>query len=327
MNRRHRAALRLSLLAAIFLAPAVARAQAVTPDPVAVQLFDDGRKLAAEGRLQEAIAKFDASVHLQRSVGALLNLAECHDKLGHTASAWAAFRGAAAAAKDTHDAEREAIATARAAALEPQLLHFTIDVPPASNVAGLRIERDDEPVPTGEWGTAVPTDPGTHRIVVSAPGRKSWTTTIEVTSDGEHESIPLLALSAPATAPAPREDRARWTRQKTLAVVAGGIGVAGVGVGSYFGLTAIAKNDSANSFCDPVRPSQCNQAGVNEGRDASQAATISTIAFAAGGAFILGAVILFVTSPKGEASAGRVQVGAIPGTGALPSMMTVRASF
>src|SRR5690606_10533025 len=62
-------------------------------------LFRDGRKLIKAGKLAEGCDKIAASERLESSVGALLNLGDCREKLGELASAWAAFRKAEARAK------------------------------------------------------------------------------------------------------------------------------------------------------------------------------------------------------------------------------------
>ena len=52
-------------------------------------LFTEGRALATSGKCAEAIPKFQASQKLDPGVGTLLNLAECYEQVGKTASAWA----------------------------------------------------------------------------------------------------------------------------------------------------------------------------------------------------------------------------------------------
>src|SRR4051812_35345515 len=62
-------------------------------------LFRDGRTLIRRGKLAQGCDKLDASERLESSVGTLLNLGDCREKLGKFASAWAAFRKAEAMAK------------------------------------------------------------------------------------------------------------------------------------------------------------------------------------------------------------------------------------
>src|SRR6187549_3181233 len=66
-------------------------------------LFREGRRLIKEGKLDQGCAKLAASEKLESSVGTLLNLGDCREKLGQTATAWAAFRKAEAMAKRAGD--------------------------------------------------------------------------------------------------------------------------------------------------------------------------------------------------------------------------------
>src|SRR5258706_2634131 len=74
----------------------VARAEATLADKAAAQtLFDDGRKLMAAGKFGEACPKLAESQTLDPGVGTPVNLADCYEPGGQTASAWTAFLEAA----------------------------------------------------------------------------------------------------------------------------------------------------------------------------------------------------------------------------------------
>src|SRR5436309_1887312 len=54
-------------------------------------LFEEGKKLAAAGNYTDACPKFLASYNLEHRTGTALNLADCYEKSGQLASAWARF--------------------------------------------------------------------------------------------------------------------------------------------------------------------------------------------------------------------------------------------
>ncbi len=138
---------------------------------IALDLFEQGRTLFKEGNYQGALAKFDAAAKVMRTFGILLNVAECQEKLGRTASAWATWREARAVAAQAHSDDDEAMATVRQKALEAALSRLTIVVPSDSDAPELEIRRDGGVVPREAWGAAIAVDPGAHVIDARAPGR------------------------------------------------------------------------------------------------------------------------------------------------------------
>jgi tetratricopeptide (TPR) repeat protein len=178
------------------------RAQAQAEDQAAArQLFEDGRRLLKNGQYSEACQKLQAASRLYASPGILLNLGDCYDKIGRTASAWTEFGEAAAAAGRVHRNDQVNEARRRQAAAEPKLTRLAIRV--ASPVAGLTITRDDSEVASAALGEAIPVDPGTHQVRAEAPGYESWSTSVVASTPGQTITVDVPALTATPAPPAP----------------------------------------------------------------------------------------------------------------------------
>jgi hypothetical protein len=306
--------------AALTAAPA-ARAQNGGDEASAQRLFDEGRALAAAGRYDEACPKFAASQELAPSGGTLLNLADCYEKDQKLASAWAKFHEVALRAHRAGRTDVEQIATDRIKQIEPRLSLMTIVVGRGADVEGLEVRRDGELVPRGAWGTALPVDGGAHRIDATAPSRQPRAIAVRLAPSGDRSTVEIPPLeptpggadklgAAPEAShgatgpesPAPGGSGGA-SMQRTLGLAAGGAGLVALGVGAVFGLQAISKNNDAAQFC-PASP-RCNDPqGVTLTDDAKSAATVSTIAFVAGGVLAGAGAVLFLTAPSGSPRAG-----------------------
>jgi serine/threonine-protein kinase len=304
-------------------APRVAHAQTSADDKAAAEaLFDQGLELMQAGKYAEACQRLESSQRVDPGVGTLLYLGECYEKLGKTASAWATFREAASAANAAGQTDRANIGTERAQKLMPRLLRLQLELAPElEGLEGLEILRDGKSVPRALWGTPVPVDPGEHALEVRAPGHETFRTAFRGEGEGKTETLQLPALKrlpesadppsgqqgSPAGAGAVSMEDAPsdGSAQRTSGLVLGGLGVIGVGVGSFFGLRAIQKNKDAEESCSG---SSCSTpAGVELTNDALNAARISNVAFIAGGALLAGGVVLYLTAPK-QQEVARVQM-------------------
>ena len=175
---------------------------APAPAPVSAEdLFRQGKQLMKEGRYVDACAKFEASERLEPSIGAQLNLGDCHAKLGQTATARLLFLKAAASSRASGDAEREAEANRQAAALEPSLSYLTITATPETRaLAGLVVNLDGGMLPLTAIDVPVPVDPGEHTVSAAATKYTPWQGKIVIAA-GQRSigvAIPrLVAIAAP----------------------------------------------------------------------------------------------------------------------------------
>jgi serine/threonine-protein kinase len=308
------------LLTLVFSLPA--HAQAGGANPAAEALFEEGRSLAAKGHFTEACPKFEASQRLDPGLGTLLNLAECYEKIGKTASAWAEYRDAIPLARAAGSKVRLDLATQRASALESRLSTLTIRVPSrATDSATIEIRRDGVQVQPAELGSAIPVDPGPHTIEASAPGKQTWSSTIQVGAESSKLSVEVPALSAADTkAPAPIVADASpapahaGSTQRVIGISVAALGVVGVGLGALFGLEAKAKWQDAKSHCSSY-PDGCSAPSASLQSSASSKAAVSTVAFIAGGVAVGVGAVVWLTADTGKKES--VALGFGPGAAFL----------
>ncbi|MBI2389112.1 MAG: hypothetical protein HYV09_05805 [Deltaproteobacteria bacterium] len=297
---------RLLALVLLTLAPRSAFAD----DAAAAQvLFEEGRALAQAGKCEEAIPKFAASHRLDPAPGPLLNLADCLEKTGRTASAWARFVEAAGLLKGLGQPEREAWARKRAAALFPKLARLTLvakDPPP-----GLTLVRDGVTLETAALGVALPVDPGAHVIEARAPGKKPVRVELRV----EPEQSTTFTVPALVDDDSPKPVAAEPPRpQRTVGIVTTATGVVALGVGATFGLIARSRFSELESRCPGrVCDSPTDLARVD---DVKSAARLSDWFFAGGAVLLTTGVVIWLTAPS-SATAPNVGLTVVPGGGAL----------
>ncbi len=304
-----------------------------SPQATGRALFNEGVALYNKGDYEAACAKLEASLKAFSGIGTRGKLAECYEKLGRVASAYAAYREVAQLATRSGDPAREQVASERAKALEPKLSYVTVTLPPGNDVPGLVIKRNGRELDRSKLGSAEPVDAGNVAIDVSAPGRKTFNGHVAVAQGvAVRFDVPSLAVDAPArpepvapvvASPPPHEepppsalygDPPRW--QKPLGIVLIGAGVVGVGLGSYFGLAAKSKYDGAfdNGSCDRATKA-CDAAGQSATDDAHSKATVSTIMFGAGAGLAVAGVVVLLTAPSRSPRALRIAPTSYAGGG------------
>ena len=111
-----------------------------------------------------------------------------------------------------------------------------------------------------------------------------------------------VAPAASSSAPPTSVDAVKssdGSTQRLIGLIAGGAGIVALGAGAFFGLKAKSTYNDALAQCNPSK--QCDQRGLDLGSDATSQATISTVAFVAGGALLAGGAVLYLTAPRGTA--------------------------
>jgi serine/threonine-protein kinase len=311
--------------AGALLAPTAVLAASPTEQAAAVALFQEAKKLVAAGDFEHACPKFAEAQKLLPTPGTALSLGDCYEKGGKLASAWGAFKQAEFFARSTGASEHQAEAQRRAEALTPKLAHLAIVVPPTAKVAGFEVRRDGDVVGEAQWGSPVPADTGWHKIEASAPGRKAWSTTVRIESDGSSASVTVPELEAGPAA----GDTSFWGRQRIAGAAVSGVGAFGLVLGAIFGGVTLAKTASSNGHCQKGAVTTCDSTGLQIRSDAKGWANASNAAFAVGGAAVIAGGVVLLTAPGARQTdtAARTQVRLNPLVGAAQTGLMIEGAW
>ncbi|HEY5959245.1 MAG TPA: tetratricopeptide repeat protein, partial [Polyangiaceae bacterium] len=310
-------------------------------------LFERAKSLLLEGRFAESCPLFEESQRLAPGVGVLLHLGMCLEKLGKTASAWAAFQEAAERAEADGDKARTQLAKERALSLLPRRAYVTlrvqaqsVDGSPSTAILGdLRAQRDQELLPASLLGVEVPVDPGQHDFAVSASGFSEARRRVTL-REGERTMVALELVSLPAEdatasrSPVPRSDAALprasapnatlpaspmhreqpatpSTQRNWIVGTALGVGAAGVTLGVVSGLVAYFKMQDARDLCAGHARNDCPAESLRLQERAQFPASVATVSVIAGlSSAALGITNWALTRPRAQAPVVSVGVAA-----------------
>lgn len=275
---------RAGLITIMLVLVMTARASAQTPE--AEVLFREGKRLLEEGEIKEACEKFEASERIAPENGTELNLADCWERIGRTASAWAMFVKAAGSAKRE---DRAAEARRRAALLKGKLVHLTIEVPEDVAIEDLEIVRNDQVVDRELWNEAVPVDPDEYTITARAPKHLEWSTTITVKSKDKVIVVRKLERSARKRDDGPKQTPAQPNRYRGASIALAIGGVATIGIATGFAFHSKSLQNDSDAICPTT---SCGDAGaVDLNQRARSEGWIANIGWGLGGAAVAAAIV------------------------------------
>lgn len=292
----------IAIVALVLAMTSVVRAQTAEAEA----LFREGKRLLKEGEVTRACEKFEASERLEPENGTELNLADCWERDGRTASAWAMFVKAAASA--TRE-DRAAEARRRADALEGKLVYLTIEVSADVDLDELVINRNDVVVDRGLWNERVPVDPGEYTITAVAPEHEEWSTTIKVKSKDRTVVVPELERSRGGGKAKRKAKRAgdhaasepdRPNRYRTATIALGLSGAGAIVLASGIAYHSKRLADEADSVCPTTICD--NAAAVDYNHRARTEGWIANIGWGLGGAALVGALVVWYVGTSSDDS-------------------------
>jgi len=267
------------------------------------QLFAEGKALMASNLLQ-ACDKFSQSLRENpAAIGTLLNVALCDEKLGRVASAVAKFAEARDRSKEQGLIEHQRAAEDHIAALEPAVPHLAISL--TQPLPDTKILIDDRVIALGDLGN-VAVDPGERVLVVSAPARLPYRTTL-VVERASHQAVVIPALARSVTV---RSSRRRIGQIVTIA------GVAALGTGIGIGFYANSQFDQPfkDKLCthDDDLGDRCNPDGRRKTDRARSLGSVGTVVGITGASIAVVGALLWIWSPSAEARESNRAVSVVP---------------
>ncbi|MFT3771624.1 MAG: hypothetical protein QM820_39935 [Minicystis sp.] len=266
-------------------------APARAANPAAKAQLSQGLADMAAKRYDKACPAIEASYKLDPLPRTLFSLAECEEKRGRIATAWAHYdEYVTLSAKQKKPADHDKAAREQRALLEPQIPQLTLSLPPGAP-AGTVVERDGEKLAPTALGTAQRVDPGEHLVTTRGPGGESNEIRVTIAkgekkqvtvslkgapskgdaaaskggsvapskdgstapSKGGSDASPPAEASAPAASGGSSDRPSQPTSGRRIAVyVTGAVGVAGLVVGGVTGVLAVQKKGVLDKNCGAV---------------------------------------------------------------------------
>lgn len=262
----------------VLLVCSTAHAQPEASSGVAEALFREAIAYAKAGRYEAAIAKFAASYELDPARGTLLGWAMAEERAGRLAAALGRYRQLQDLARIAGDEPRRSAAEQGIEALLPRVP--TLKVASASALPpNTELRLDGQRLPLGAVGSELPLEPGVHEVYATSAGQTDFLQRITLV-EGARRTV-IVRLAPPlAERPPPSSPQHRLTVRQKVAIAVGSLGVATMGIGTYFLAKRNATYREVYRACGGYECETDQTASIEEGRHQQ---TVSNAAFALGG--------------------------------------------
>jgi hypothetical protein len=206
---------------------------------------------------------------------------------------------------------KDALAAAQAEieSATSKIAHVTITIAGDGGATNAQVTIDNEAVNAAGLGVPRPIDPGKHTVKATAEGYLPAETKFQVPDGGNAEAKLTLekdpwahpaaggqpTTTGPSTTAPPPTTVTK--RDHTLAIVAFGVGAAGLVFGGVTGLVAMGKHSDLEKECTDAKCPSTAQSDVDSFHTM---ATLSTIGFIVGGVGAAAGAVLWFAGPKKE---------------------------
>jgi hypothetical protein len=222
---------------------------------------------------------------------------------------------------------------------QPSLI-FDVKDARGGDIIDVRVSVDGRPLVDRLDGTPLKIDPGAHTLTFDVAGQPPVSAKVLIREGeaGRHERVVFDGVNAAAPAPSTASEAATspasgpvapssgGSAQRTLGLVVGGVGVAGLAAGVIFWQLGGSAWDSAKQACGGNAGACTNIGSAASYHDtASTDATVATAAFIAGAALLAAGGVLFLTGPREKRATARIEVA--PSVGPRSAGLSVAGGF
>lgn len=334
MKTRH--LLFAALLVSSPLTPVIALAQTTDADKATARdLAIEGYRALQSKDYAAAVDRFTRADALYHAPTVTLGLARAQVGLGKLVSAQELYNRVAheSLPPNASNAIKKAVLDAQKEldALTPRIPSVVINVKGSGSA---RVTIDGVEVRAAALGVKRPVDPGKHVVAASATGLITSEATVTL-AEGKSESVtlelkprqaepppvvaaapaakppvaapvvPPIAQVAPAPIPPAQPDptpdqiKGNGSTQKTVGVIALGVGAAGLLMGGITGGLALGKHSDITQSCPDGHCPPDQKSNIQPEIDSyNTMGAISTVGFIAGGVLAATGVVLILTAPK-----------------------------
>lgn len=293
---------------------------------------EQGVKAFQEGRYADAADLMSRAEKIVHAPTHLLYRAQAEEKLGHLVTAHELYlkivreplgRDAPAAFVSA-----QAEAKQRADAVRSRLSQVTLVIEGSPAGASVKVTADGAPVPAALLGVPYPIDPGQHQFEATTDGLVSGTVkatlregttekvVLKLRSPGEAAAPVAAAVPPPGSQPAtgttpvptepgqapPSAAPSRAMHPLKLGGYIGlGVGVLGVGAGTFFAIRSAGYRSDADDLCSGPG-GKCPTTSKSQVDDldskANSSGTLAVVSLAAGGVALAAGVTMLVLAPS-----------------------------